>query len=432
MATLQNFKLMSSVKKLRSSRYLLINVTAESGLIFVLHFALFFLAILIIYIRGFIWGKAEPFNSIMPSPVTRFGDFFGAYDLWAINKGFGGIGYGASYFPGLYVFVEIFYLITKDIWFALKLLCIFYVSIVSGTVLIFLRARGLATSLMGLMIVLVSYPSLFAIHTGNLEMLIFVIILLGAIAAHAKKWRTFAFLIGVATSAKVFPGIFALAPFVLASPKVALRTLLLAIRISVTFSLFALFFMPGGLYSNGISSLPNILDSISESQAMYSDLMVTGVPGLHFGHSLLNGLHAVFGMEFLSSNIWAYPMMAIGLLWTLLALFLIRKLHPPIWMVFGFLGSSGCIFAPTSTDYKLLYLVPAIALYFRDNETKSKQIALICLLVFAISPKPYWYVGTDAYTNANVWLTPISLLVFQFGSIFKLISNRVSNQSLGE
>ena len=155
--------------------------------------------------------------------------------------------------------------------------------------------------------------------------------------------------------------------------------------------------------------------------------MVTGVPGLHFGHSLLNGIHAVFGMDFLSSGIWSFPIMAIGVLWTIYSLFLIRKLHPPIWIVFGFLGCSGCIFAPTSTDYKLLYLLPAIILYFKDAETVAKSLTLISLLVLAIAPKPYWYVGTDAWTNANVWLTPILLIVFQASSIFILKSRQIDD-----
>jgi len=167
---------------------------------------------------------------------------------------------------------------------------------------------------------------------------------------------------------------------------------------------------------------------------MYKDLMVTGVPGLHFGHSLLNGIHAVFGMDFLSSETWAYPIMAMGVLWTMSALFLIRRLNPPIWIVFGFLGCSGCVFAPTSTDYKLLYLLPAIVLYFRDHETESKSFALISLLILAIAPKPYWYVGTDAWTNANVWFTPILLLVFQLGTILYLkfatsVISELNNQS---
>ena len=415
----------------QAKRYLNVDVNAEVVLAFTLHFVLFSLAILIVYIRGYVWGKSQPFNSIMPAPETRFGDFFGVYDIWRTNEGFGGIGYGASYFPGLYIFVEFLYLLTKDIWFALKLFCIFYLFVVSVTVMLFLRPRGLATSLMGLTMVLISYPSLIAFHTGNFEMLIFVLLLLGVVAAQSEKWHIFAFLIGVATSTKVFPGIFALAPFVLTSPKVAIRTFLLTVRTSITFTIFALFFLPGGFSSNGISILIN---SFIESQSMYKDLMVTGVPGLHFGHSLLNGIHAVFGMEFLSSEIWAYPIMAMGVLWTLYALFLIRRLKPPIWIVFGFLGCSGCLFAPTSTDYKLLYLLPAIVLFFRNHETESKSFVLISLLTLAIAPKPYWYVGTDAWTNANVWFTPILLLVFQLGTILylkfpKSVISELKNQS---
>ena len=425
----QSPKIASSLQKLRSHRYLHVEINSGVALAFTLYFMLFALAMLTTYIRGFIWAEGEPFDSIMPSAASRFGDFFGVYDIWKINNGFGGIGYGASYFPGLYVFVEVLHLLTTDAWFALNLLCIFYLSVVSGTVLFFLRHRGLVVSLMGLTIVLVSYPSLIAFHTGNFEMLIFGLILLAAVAAHSDNWKIFSFLIGIAASAKVFPGIFALAPFVLTTPKVAIRTFLSTVRTSIFFTLFALISLPGGLYDNGLSSFGKILNSISKSQSMYNEHMVTGVPGLHFGHSLLNGIHAAFGMNFMSSGVWSFPIMAIGLLWTIYSLFLIRKLQPPIWIVFGFLGCSGCIFAPTSTDYKLLYLLPAIILYFRDAEKETKSLAVVALLVAAIAPKPYWYVGTDAWTNANVWLTPILLLLFQISCVVILKSKQVASRN---
>ena len=410
----------STVGRFRSAPYFHANVNAELVLAFLLHLSLLALAILIVYINGFIKGKGEPYNTIMPAPITRFGDFFGVFDIWKTNAGFGGVGYGASYFPGLYIFVEFFHLVTKDIWVALKILCVLYLSFISGSILIFLRSRGLATTVLALTMVLISYPSLFAIHTGNLEMLIFILILLASFAAYSNKWAIFAVLIGLATSAKFFPGIFAFAPFVLISPKIAFRTFLLTIRVSIMFTIAALFFLPGGIYSNGVGSFGSLINSILESQSMYSDLMVTGVPGLHFGHSLLNGLHAVFGMNFLPSETWSYPIMFIGLGWTSAAWFLVRKLHPPIWLVFGFLGCTGCIFVPTSTDYKLLYLLPALILYVRDHNPNNRTFFHVSLLVIAIAPKPYFYVGTNPWTNANVWLTPILLLLFQVYAVMLL------------
>ena len=111
----QSPKIASSLQKLRSHRYLHVEINSGVALAFTLYFMLFALAILTTYIRGFIWAEGEPFDSIMPSAASRFGDFFGVYDIWKINNGFGGIGYGASYFPGLYVFVEVLHLLTTDL-----------------------------------------------------------------------------------------------------------------------------------------------------------------------------------------------------------------------------------------------------------------------------------------------------------------------------
>lgn len=415
MSTAKGLRSRRVIQRLIVNRYFHLNIDSKVGLIFTFYIVLFSLALSIVHYRGTQLGMGEPFNSfLMPG---WFGDFSAVFDLWRGNHGLGGVDYGSLYFPGLYVFAEILFLITKDTRTAYVLFYVFYLSMVTGSVLLFLRTRGFVTSLMGLILIFISYPNLIALHTGNFEMVVFLLILLAALCAYAEKWNYFSVCIGIAAATKAFPGIFALAPFVLTSPKIAFRSLLLSVKTSILFTLFAVLFLPGGVYSDGFDSLQKIVNSTLKSQKMYSDLMVTGVPGLHFGHSVLNGIHSVFGMEFLPSENWAYPVMILGVIWTIAALLFIRKLNPPIWLTFGFLGCSGCMFAPTSTDYKLLYLLPAIILYFRDIDTKIESLMLMLVLVCAIVPKPYWYVGSDAWTNANVWLTPILLLTYQLVSI---------------
>ena len=408
-------------KRLFVNHYFHRDVDAGVGLIFVSYFILFTLAISIVHFRATFMGMGEPFNSIMMPGWG--GDFFWNMNAWSNLPGFGNVGYGMAYFPASYIFVEILRLITKnDVWLALHIFYAFYLSVVTGSVLLFLRPRGLTTSLMALTLVLASYPNLIALHTGNLEMLIFVLIFLATLAAYAEKWSYFSICIGIAASVKVFPGIFALAPFVLTTPKIAFRSFVLSVKTAILLTLFAVFFLPGGFLSNGLDGLRSIVSSSFENQKMYYDLMVTNVAGLHYGHSLLNGIHAFFGMDFLPSEYWATPVMILGAIWTVVALVVIRKLDPPIWLVFGILGSSGCIFAPTSTDYKLLYLLPAVILFFRDSDRQIRSLALLLVVTWAIAPKPYWYVGSDEFTNANVWLTPILLIIFQIAAVVSVHS----------
>ena len=416
MPQVRDTKFKQVTKRLFVNRYFYFDVDAGVGLIFTSYFILFTLAISIVHFRATSMGMGEPFNSIMMP--GWFGDFFGIIEIWKNRPGFGEVGYGMSYFPASYIFVEILRLITSnDSWFALKIFYAFYLSVVTVSLLMFLRPRGLATSLMALTLVLASYPNLITLHTGNWEMLIFVLILFATLAAYTEKWSYFSICVGIAASVKVFPGIFALAPFVLTTPKIAFRSFVLSVKTAILLTLFAVCFLPGGFLSNGLDGLRSIVSSSFESQKMYSDLMVTNIAGLHYGHSLLNGIHAFFGMDFLPSEYWATPVMIVGAIWTVVALVVIRKLDPPIWLVFGILGSSGCIFAPTSTDYKLLYLLPAVILFFRDNDKQIKSLALLLVVTWAIAPKPYWYVGSDDYTNANVWLTPILLIIFQIAAV---------------
>lgn len=407
-------------------------VDTKLSTIFTLFCMLYFFAFSVIYRRGFLLNYGFPFNSFLPAPVTLGGDFFGVFDIWKLNAGFGGVGYGASYFPGLYIFIELMTMISQDSWFGLKLLWICYLITISVLTFLFLRSCGLITSVMGLTIILFSYPSLIALHTGNIEMLVCILLFGGAVSAYEKKWTLFSICIGTATSFKGFPGIFVLAPFLLTNKKAAIKSLFSSVKTSLFLTSLAIFLLPGGIRDKGFGSFSNLVRSLVQSQQMYEDLMVTGVPGIHFGHSLLNGVHAVMGMGFLPSEIWAYPIMAIGVVWTVTSFYLLRNSYPPIWLIFGFLGCSGCIFAPTSTDYKLFYILPAILLYIRESDSLLRSKFMICLLIVSIVPKPYLYVGNNQFTNANVWLTPITLLIFQICALSFLLSKKQNKERVNQ
>ncbi len=359
--------------------------------------------------------QGSPFDSFLPS--MAFGDFRGTWFNWNSNGGLGGVNLGASYFPAMYLLLQLLQLISGSESSAVNILLISYLVSISIIVIYFLRKRGLPTSLMGLTLIFVSYPNLIAIVTGNFEMNVFVLLLLAAVATHYEKWGFFALCIGTATSFKLIPGIFALAAFVLIPTRLALRVLINSTKVCFLMTLTAIFLLPGGIIDKGFDRINVLISSTIESQRLYTDLMVRSVAGLHYGHSLLNGIHAVFGMSILSSDIWVLVFFFVGIVWSILAIWFMRSFHPNPSLVFGFLGCSGCLFVPTSTDYKLLYLLPAVILFMNETAHSKSSKFLIFLLVVTIAPKPYFYIGSDPFTNANVWLNPLLMLVFQFASV---------------
>ena len=77
------------------------------------------------YIKGYIYGLPYPYNTFLTPPIP-FGDFLGVYDQWGRLK-FNGIGFGLSYFPSTYLFINLFTKISSPIIAVLLFNIIFYV-----------------------------------------------------------------------------------------------------------------------------------------------------------------------------------------------------------------------------------------------------------------------------------------------------------------
>lgn len=145
---------------------------------------------------------------------------------------------------------------------------------------------------------------------------------------------------------------------------------------------------------------------------MYSALMVDTSAGTHYGHSFLNAVHAIWGLQVMPSSIWGPTLFILIGGFSLVVLLKLKSLESPLWMIFAVVGSAGCLMPATSTDYKLLYLAPSILIFLASANRTSKWGAMpIYLVIFAMSPKPWLYVGTDPYGNASVYLTAASLIL---------------------
>ena len=373
-----------------------------------------------------------PFNSFLPAPVTRFGDFFGIGDIW-IREKFNGVGYGMSYFPATYLPID---LVTRYFGWPYEALSVALLSglslLIFGTDKIVRQTKNSwAQSFLVIVVLLTSYPTIFLIHTGNIEFWLIGSVIVGLWLSKSEKNLLAGVALGVAVAMKIMP-IFFIVPFIFRKDLSSIRRTIHGLLIGAVFSTA----LPLIMYSGGRRDGFGFIDRNRASQQMYLDLMVWGGPGTHFGHSFLNGFHALFG-NVLPTRTWWLAVMVIGYSIIAFLYFLQVKSKASLGEVLMVCAVGICLLAPTSTDYKLTAFFPG--LIFLLTQTPSRRTyfsTVMCCLI--IAPKPYLQTNVCEYCNAGVWLTPILMIFFIVGlyafnisALFKLDrSLKVVRQSL--
>jgi len=138
--------------------------------------------------------------------------------------------------------------------------------------------------------------------------------------------------------------------------------------------------------------------------------MVNSVDGIHYGHSFLNAVHAIFGIQVLPSELWGPIIFWISVFILGFLLVLQKFSGAELWIKFLGISSIACIGMSTSTDYKLVYLATPLLMASQSKFQTWTSKVLLFSSIFAMSSKPYIYLGTDPFGNATVYLTAFSLI----------------------
>ncbi len=380
------------------------------------------LAVSINYYHGFVKESPYPLNSIFPA--MKFGDFYGPMTQWLEFDGFGKSGFGVMYFPASYLMLSVILHITdfsSSGSLQLSLLIWFLGS--SVVVWLFLRRNGFLQFLILLCLIILSYPSIFIFATGNFEGWIGFLLILAGVLAYTGKWNYFAVVVGFAGAMKGVPLIFILLPMSMLVFKSAIFVAFKTFFATLAITTFSLVILPGGYLDNGFQGVRAAISGIATSQEKYVDLMVNSIAGVHYGHSFLNAVHALFGMNFLPSQEWG-PIVFAALMLSLVVLLILQKMAgTETWIRFLSIGAIACSAVPTSTDYKLVYLAPALLLAVKSELTCKYARTLLGFTVFAMAPKPWFYVGPDPFANASVYLTAFTLLAIIFVSYLQVFNS---------
>jgi hypothetical protein len=368
-----------------------------------------------VYQNTLFYNLPFPGNTFLSPPESRFGDLYATNNAWQAS-GFSGVGYAHSYFPGMYLILEVFHRTNIVFnWPGIWMLMIYLI------VTIFLATWGTSRNFIDRFvsgsIFLFSYPVLFIWSTGNLEGVIAIILLLATVAFSQNKMKLFVLLIGFAASAKLFPLVFLLIVFWKKEFRTATKLALLGVISMVGTMMFSLLFLRGGVLTSENSFL-QIWQKSNQSRSDYAELMYYTEASIPYGHSLLNGMHAIFGMDFLPTRIYAFPLALLLTAFVFLpSLYIAYKQRFPDWVVLAILAAWTCSTAPTSTDYRLTYFWPALIIFLTSKRFLRKELLLGLFLVIILAPKAYLPLSTHPQATMNVYLGSIMIVLIPFLSV---------------
>jgi hypothetical protein len=359
-------------------------------------------AIIFCLYRANVMHEAWPYDSFLP-PLPLFGDFLGVQTEWAQYHF--GAGPGLVYLPAIYLPIDAFVRTVPNFQTEGWLSASFFLAAASVVIALTLRRQGLVVGAIGVVIFLIAYPTWFDLITGNLEGWIFVLVITAFLLNSRSRWVGAAVVLGLAIAVKGEPIVFLPCLFVGRSLRDAARSTAVAAG-SAIFATVASIGILGG------DSIHEIYERLQAGQAVYRDLMIDTVAGTHYGNSFLNGVHAFFGQDVLPSRRFE-DIVGVVVLVSIGTVFLIGlRRHAPMWLMLGLSACAGCLAAPTSTDYKLLYFIPAIVFLLAEESVDRSWLPGAVILCLIITPKPWGQRLADPFSVASVYVTPVLMIMF--------------------
>jgi len=371
-----------------------------------------FAAIAIFYYwRGMLMGMPFPDNTFLNGPLARFGDFYGPVSEWHVGH-FTGVGYGMSYFPATYLLVEpfnlLFGIMPGDDLKALTLSVYVFDGIFCGF-LFFFAYRGLKSDWMpesvarASVCVLMTYPALFIMITGNFEALLFIALGLFLYFYQSGRVRLSLPFLAIAIAMKLIPGVFIV---LLVADKKYKEILYVGLWVAF-FTLVPLMIFPGGLRDG----LFPYLGRLAASQKMYFELMVVQRSGNHFGHSLLNGIRVLLGQTGpLTTTVLRSYFVFTVVCFAALSYYIVR-IEQVFWKRVALVVCAICLLPYTSTDYKLVHFFLPIFLFVNHPRPEKYDMLYAVLFGLLLIPKSYVKLYHLDFYTSNVVLNTAAMLV---------------------
>lgn len=342
------------------------------------------------YYEGYVLQKPYPYTTFLFLPSDRFADYFVLPLVNSnLNPYFNPIIPSAQY-PLVNVFGYLFSLLPPKASFLLFMTLISAAYIYLSYLILWGWGK-LPRRLLPLIIpiLVLTYPFLFTLDRGNIEILLFVFLLFFLLFFIQKKYVLSAIFLSFAIALKVYPAVF----LVLYVPEKKYRALVLSIGVTALLTLGSLALFSGGFLAN-VQFLIHASNFSNGNLVFFlgsANMVQRGVSLFTFFKILFleTGWIAHINMpHFLSAYIkvaaLSFVPLAAYIVWV----------EKTLWRRVALLVFAMLLLPHVSADYKLIHLYLPLFLFILADE--HSRLDYLYLLIFGLLmiPKDYYYFPT--------------------------------------
>jgi hypothetical protein len=351
-------------------------------------------------------------NTWLLSRYPRFADFFQPLDIFRSLNPYG-IQSG-NYPPFGY------WLASPFVWLSQYAGLLVFLSISLGFI-IWWSSRSFASTLtpverIGVVIVtLFSLPVTFAIDRGNLDLVIFVLVVFGIATFEARRDGLSSAWLGIAAAAKGFPILFLL--LFLRGRRLKYVAFGVVVGAFVTFA--ALLSFHGSVTQNiegfraAEHSLQNYFQQSVEASTYYNASLVGWAQSIGYA---MNGAQGAASVQHVISH-FVVPTDVVGGL----ALFwYVTWRETSLWRAVSLITIAALLLAEISNYYELLLLFVPVSLFVKYRKADRRSVPIAVLFGLLLAPKAYFYFGNFVETSVLVTaplLVALGYLIIRDGSI---------------
>jgi hypothetical protein len=388
----------------------------------------FILASVFHYLMGTIGHLGYPYNTFLFLPEDQFNDFFNMIQICRKNNPyFETYSFVSNYYPFANV---LFYLFSfaSNRWLELALFSLPACALIMYFTVHYLKTGKTWTILTVTIIVFCSFPVLFCLDRGNIELWLFIFAAGFLICYQKNRTVPAALFLAMTISMKLYPGVFVI--LLLADKR--WRMLQWTILFCIILTFVPLFFFHGGFLANFLFVAKGFKPYL-DFHLLFGDnnFVLRGVSFLDALKPIfisLNWMHSIPVSLFIAVY-FVIVMMMFGLI--IAYIILIEK---EFWKKVALLTIVMLLFPHISADYRLIHVLLIIFVFSGTERHDRHGWIFAIILGLLLVPKNYWIIPgitSDAGDISVSNLINPALLVWLAGLIIfdGLKAHRAFNSS---
>jgi hypothetical protein len=350
-----------------------------------------------------------PYNTFLFWPADRFNDFFNHFYRAEHLNPYQPPNIFTVYFPFTYILVYLLTFLPAKVAFAL----LFGIFICSFAFYVFrnLPASDYLGRISGVIILtFLSYPILFTLDRGNLEILVFLFLLLFVNYYQKGDNVKSVIFLSLAIAMKLYPGVFVVLFCADKKYKNIIYTGILVLALSV----FSAAVLEGGIQAS--------LQGLQHNLGLFKEDYMRSGAGLRFNTSLYGAI-TILGEKFtfLSIVIKYYTILAL-IAFALISLFIVLK-EKEFWTRVSLLVFMMLLLPQVTFDYKMIHLYIALMLFLNSHKQSQHEMLYAILFGLILIPKDYLIIQPDI--SIAVFLNPLLMLMIAGIILLDRTSRRV-------